>query len=218
MLSLGLSTTNAQSNADDFINFRDTMRVLPSKEAYCLKPQTAKLFLEQSTNYKFIMRLHLSYLIKQNPNLKVMFLKNRIFIDGSKLGIFPSSIHPTNILIFNSEFVQMHTYVRKTAEEVKKDFSKIERLYKTVENIHSPDAMHMYGILLMKAGRIKDAEEIFTEAIQEMKKQQGFLNNQSELANNLVDLYKVLQKDIDTCDIKTAKYSVHTLPDLIQED
>ena len=86
-----------------------------------------------------------------------------------------------------------------------------------MQNICSPDAMHLYGILLMKAGRIKDAEQVLSDGIQELKKQQGFINNQSEMVNNLVDLYKDLQKDVDA-DIKSAKYSVYTLPDLIRED
>ena len=218
MLILGLSVNSPPSNISEFINFRESLKIIPSKEAYCLKPATAKLFLENSTGYKFTMRLHLSYLIKMHSQIKVVFPKKRIFIDGSKLGIFPSTLHPTNILSFNSEYVQMHQYIQKSPEEIKKNLTQIQKLYKTIENLHSPDAMHLYGVLLKKIGRLSEAEDVFTEGIQELKKQQGFLNNQSEIATNLVDLYKNLQKDIDTIDIKNAKYSVHTLKELIKED
>ena len=147
----------------------------------------------------------------------MIFTKKPIFIDGSKLGIFPSSIHPTNILIFNNEFIQMHMYVKKSPEEIKKDFNKIETLFKALQNINSPDVHHLYGVLLTKVGRIAEAEKIFMNGIDEMKKQQGFMNNQSEILNNLIDLYKTMQTDIDT-DIHSAKYSVHTLQSLLKED
>lgn len=218
-VTLGLSINNNVVNTNDYlINFRSYFKILPSKEAYCIKPKTAELFLEQSEKLKFTLRLHISYLIKTNPDLKVVFPAKRIFIDGSKIGIFPSSIHPTNILIFNNEFIQMHQYLHKSPEEIKKNFNNIQKLYRVVENLHSPDILHLYGILLKKIGKLDEAEEIFSEGIQELKKQQGFLNNQSEIVNNLVDLYKYKQNDIDTIDIKNAKYSIHTLQDLIKED
>ena len=216
-LSLGLSIPNPPQDSSDFINFRNNLKILPSKEAYCIKPATAKLFLEQTKGLKFTMRLHLSYLIKQNPKLSVLFPKKRLFIDGSKLGMFPSTIHPTNILIFNSEFIQMHAYIKKTPEEIKADITKIEKLYKIIENLHSPDAMHLYGLLLTRIDRNKEAERVLNDAISEMKKQQGYLNNQSEIIVNLVNIYKDMQTDLNT-NIKDAKYSVHTLPALLVED
>jgi GR25 family glycosyltransferase involved in LPS biosynthesis len=128
-LSLGLSVPNPPNDSNDFINFRNHLKILPSKEAYLIKPSTARLFYEQSNKFKFTLRIHLSYLFKENPNVKVFFPKKRVFIDGSKLGIFPSSIHPTNILIFNSEFIQMHSYIKKTPDEIKENFNKIDKFY-----------------------------------------------------------------------------------------
>mgnify|MGYP003346399314 FL=1 len=218
MIILGLSVNIPSQDSNNFINFRNILKILPSKEAYCLKPSTAKLFLEQSQNYKFTLRLSLSYLIKTNPELKIVFPKKRLFIDGSKLGIVPSSIHPTNVLVFNNEYIQMHQYIHKSPEDIKKNFNEIQKLYRIVENLHNPDIMHLYGVLLKKINRLEEAEEILIEGIQELKKQQGFLNNQSEILNNLVDIYKYMQKDINTIDIKNAKYSLHTLQDLIKED
>jgi hypothetical protein len=219
MLNLGLSTNQPNSsNHISLLNLRDAIKILPSKEAYCLKPSTAKLFLEKTDMYRFTMRLHISYLIKTNPSLSVVFPSKRIFIDGSKLGIFPSTLHPTNVLIFNNEYIQIHQYIHKSEEEIKRNFSSIEKLYNAISHINSPDIMHLYGFILKKIGRLDEAEKVLSEGIQEMKKQQGFLNNQSEIAINLVDLYKNMQKDIDYIDIKIAKYSVHTLQALISED
>jgi len=219
MLSLGLVNMQNNKTDDSFLNFRNMPnKILSSKEAYCLKPKTASLLLEQSKQYKFTLRLHLSYFIKMNPKLKVYFNKKTLFIDGSKLGIFPSSIHPTNLLIFNNEFIQMHSYIKKSPEDIKKDFTKIEHLHKILENIKSPDAMHLYGVILTKIGRVSDAEKVFMNGIDELKKQQGFINNQSEILNNLIDLYKTMQKDTAVSDNIHAKYSVNTLHSLLIED
>jgi flagellin-specific chaperone FliS len=218
MLNLGLSTNQPTQAHQGLLNQRDLVKILPSKEAYCLKPSTAKVFLEKTDMYKFTMRLQLSYLIKTTPALTVMFPAKRVFIDGSKLGIFPSTLHPTNVLLFNNEYIQMHQYIHKTDEDVKRNFATIDKLYKAISHINSPDIMHLYGFLLKKCGRYNEAEKVLSEGIQEMKKQQGFLNNQSEIATNLIDLYKYMQKDIDDIDIKSAKYSVHTLKELICEE
>lgn len=218
MLLLGLINVPPNNTLKEFINFKDAPhKILSSKEGYFLKPKTAQLLIDQHKQYKFTARIHLSYFIKLNPSINVYFTKKPIFIDGSKLGIFPSSIHPTNLLIFNNEFIQMHMYVKKSPEEIKKDFNKIETLFKALQNINSPDVHHLYGVLLTKVGRIAEAEKIFMNGIDEMKKQQGFMNNQSEILNNLIDLYKTMQTDIDT-DIHSAKYSVHTLQSLLKED
>jgi hypothetical protein len=78
--------------------------------------------------------------------------------------------------------------------------------------------MHLYGVLLKKLGRFTEAESILLEGIDELKKQQGLLNNQSEIIINLVDIYKYIQADITTTDIKKTKYSKDSLEDLIRED
>jgi hypothetical protein len=218
MLSLGLIGVTPNNSVANFINFRDTPnKILSSKESYCLKPATAALFLKQYVKYKFTLRLQLSYFIKTNPLLKIYFNKKPLFIDGSKLGIFPSSIHPTNLLIFNNEFIQMHNYVKKSVEDIKKNLTKIENLYKILQNVNSPDAMHLYGVILNKIGHTDHAEKIFMSGVEELKKQQGFINNQSEIVNNLIDLFKNKQQDINP-DNNNAKYSVNTLQSLLIED
>jgi hypothetical protein len=218
LLILGMSLPNASSNdQNDLIDIRKVLKILPSKEAYCITPSTAKLFYQKTDGLKFTMRIHLSHLIMTCDTLKVYFPKKRVFIDGSKLGICPSSIHPTNILFFNSEFVQMHSFIQKSNDEIKASFQQINKLYRAIENLNSPDAMHLYGLLMIKAGKTNEAKDLFVLAIEQLKKQQGLLNNQTELAINLIILYKDLQDDIKHIDTSNAKYSAKTINDLLVE-
>jgi hypothetical protein len=220
MLSLGLLTTDRKLlSADDgpFLNFRNVGKILPSKEAYCLKKWAAKALLKQFDSYKYTMKIHLSYLLYNNTAIKVFYMKKQLFIDGSKLGIFPSSIHPTNPLIFNKEFVQMHTFIKLSPAEITTNLNKIRTIYTAIENIRSPDAMHLYGLLLYKIGNITEAEKIFTNGIDELKKQQGYINNQSEIVNILIQIYKEKQS-IEIFDTSNAKYSVKTLSSLLIEE
>ena len=220
MLSLGLLTTDRNLlSADDrpFLNFRKVGKILPSKEAYCLKKWAAKALLKQFDSYKYTMRIHLSYLLYNNTAIKVFYMKKQLFIDGSKLGIFPSSIHPTNPLIFNKEFVQLHTFIKLSPAEITTNLSKIRTIYTAIENIRSPDAMHLYGLLLYKMGNLTDAEKIFINSLDELKKQQGYINNQSEVVNNLIQIYKEKQS-IEIFDTTNAKYSIKTLSSLLIEE
>jgi hypothetical protein len=130
MITFGLSMNNVDPNSKLLLNFRDIYKVLPSKEAYCITPSIAKLFLENTNKFKFTLRLQLSYMIKMNPSIKIMFPSKRIFIDGSKLGIFPSTLHPTNILTFNNEYIQLHKYIQKSPDEIKSAFTQIKKYIK----------------------------------------------------------------------------------------
>lgn len=175
--------------------FQTIRRILPSKESYFVKQQTAKRMLDMMDKYRYPMRIQMSYIL-QKSDFRVVHPNKRIILDGTKLGIFPSSIHPTNVLSYNREYMDMFQYISKTNNEVEKDLSVIRGIYKTVQHLSNPDIMHLYGVLLFKAGKVMDAEEILVDAVQNMHQQQGLLNSRSDLMTNLINVYKHMQRDL----------------------
>ena len=171
-------------------------KILPSKEAYFIRKNVATKILSEFEKYKFTYRIQLSWIINNDPTLKVYYPLKRTTIDGSKLGLFTSSIHSNNILSYNNEYMQLYRFLNAPKEEIQKNMKAIDELYKTVRTLNSPDFTHLYGLLKIKTDALREGETILLEAIDQMKKSQGLLNSRSDLANNLVELYQHLQDDV----------------------
>lgn len=198
ILFVGIS--DPQNKPEDAITalplFKTVQRILPSKESYFIKQQTAKRMLDMLDKYRYPLRIQMSYILQKNPEIRTVHPNKRILLDGSKIGIFPSSLHPTNILSYNREYMEMIQYLSKSRSDVEKDLPVIRGIYKTVQHLNNPDIMHLYGVLLFKAGKVMDAEEILVDAVQNMHQQQGILNSRSDLMTNLINVYQHMQRDL----------------------
>lgn len=196
---LGLSQPNVPPSAPmSFIPLRETLQgpMVPAKESYLIKQQTARRLLDMFDKYRYPLRVQLSYMLHKAPEIRAVHPNKRLFLDGSKVGICPSSIHPTNLLVFNKEFMDLFKYLSQSPEVIQRGFAEIHSTYKQVQHIKNPDIMHVYGVLLFKAGRTMDAEDMLVEAAQEMHKQQGLLNSRSDLMTNLINIYQHMQRDL----------------------
>lgn len=207
LMLLSLSDKSADMNQPiSFHNFRETGTILPSKESYFIKPTIANSFLSESETIRFPMRTQMSYIIHKNPLINVVYPNKRLMLDGSKLGLYPSSINPNNMLVYNQEYMELWSYMRLNSEEI--PVSTIRATYKKVAHIQNPDIMHLYGVLLFKAGEVIEAQDILTDAIQLLQKQNGLVTNQSDLLNNLINMYEASQTDVTEAMSKPSKYAV----------
>lgn len=181
-------------------------RVLPSKEAYIVHPRICKLLLEQTETIRFSMRVHLSWIIASQTQIRAMYPSHRIFLDGSKLGLYPSTLHHNNMLVYNQEYMELFAYMSKSGSEIPID--KVNETWKKIAHIQNPDLMHLVGVLYFKAGLYREAEEMLQKAATEMQKQGGVLNNRSDLLNNLVNMYEKLQIDLPNIMAQPSKYAI----------
>lgn len=172
-------------------------RVLPSKDTYIVTQATAARLLSGFEKYRFSMRIQLSHWLQtQGADIRVAVPRLPIVTDGSKLGTCPSSLHPSNFLIYNREFTMLASCLNMDAAALAKAAPQIKSTYDAVRHIRNPDIMHVYGVLLYKMGEIQSAERILREAIGCMREQQGMLNARGDLMNNLVQLYQGTQGDV----------------------
>lgn len=180
------------------------MPVLPCKEAYFLTPATAADLLRHTEHICAPLRLQLSHILHQNKG--TAFVPSaRITLDASKLCLYPSSLHPNNMPIFNREY--MHFYSMLT-REVPATLAEVAAFYKSkLEALHNPDAMHLYGLHLLRHNKLPEAEIVLRAAVTETKKQHGCVSNRSDLLNNLIHLYGRLQPDYDACVKNRSKYA-----------
>lgn len=218
-----LSSTHKDTNAYDFLTFalsksanesatgspielhdtRDVTNAIPSKDAYFISKRAATLLHTQSDTIRFTMRFQISYMMFKNPSLKWMYPSQRIFLEGSKVGMYPSSIHGNNILIYNREYMEMLSYMNNP-ENI--DLRKIRSLYREISHLRSPDVMHIYGVLLFKANEVKEAQEVLIEAVELAKKQNGVVNFSSDILNNTINIHEFTQWDLGEIMQNPSKY------------
>jgi GR25 family glycosyltransferase involved in LPS biosynthesis len=207
LITLGVADNNNLNLKLKLQDFRNNTKIMPSKEAYFIKQNVAKRLLEDFNIYKFTFKIQLSYALFKNKDLKVVYPHKRTTIDGSKIGVFTSSIHSNNVLTFNSEYMQLYNFLNKPKDEIINNMTVIDNIYKSVKVLNSPDFTHIYGLIKIKVDKLDEGEEYLLEAVQLMKQSQGILNGRSDLANNLVELYSQLQNDALLSNNKSTKYS-----------
>lgn len=206
-LLLGVSDGSFTNTTDIYRNLRDLIKIMPCKESYFVSQQTAKVMLDAWSKYRFPLRVQMSWFMHTNGNLRIMHPRCRCFLDGSKVGTTPSAIHPNNLLVFNREYMDLYTYLKKPNDEIARELPQILQAYKAIEHLQNPDIIHILGVLLFKAGKLKEAEKTLQQGIEEMKKQQGILNSRSDVLNNMVQLYEHLQEDLTDIFASPSKFN-----------
>lgn len=199
-LLLSMSKDTHQGN--EFLDIRDVTNILPSKDAYFLSKRAARVFLDQSEIIKFNMRNQLSYMLFKNPSLNAKYFSKRIMLEGSKVGMYASSLNANNILIYNAEYMQLLKMLGD--EEV--DVRNVRAVYRKIAHLQSADIMHIYAVLLYKGREIKEAQDALLDAIELAKKQQGVLNCNSDLINNTINIHEFTQWDLEGITKNPSKY------------
>ena len=197
-LGMSMNTPMSGQEAISFIPVKETApnMILPTKESYLIKQQTARRLLDSYDKYRYSLRGQLSYMLYKAPEIRALHTTHRVTIDGSKLGIFPSAINPSNFLMFNKEYMELFQFLQQDKADVERALPLIRSIYKKIQHLQSPDIMHLYGVLLFKAGKVHDAEDVLNSAVEQMKAQQGLLNSRSDLMSNLINIYQHMQRDL----------------------
>jgi|APGre2960657404_1045060.scaffolds.fasta_scaffold01477_14 hypothetical protein len=164
-----------------------------SKEAYAIRASAARDLLASTEKIKYNARGHLCHWVARHQ-ARVFLPAHRAFVDGSKLGLFPSSIHTFNPLIFNKDYVELMREVDRTpTPEALKAFEA------PLSKLPSPDFMYALGKAYEKAGAYERARDLLIGAVQEMARQNGILTTTSEVLKSAMDVYKHLQPEVLEC-------------------
>lgn len=202
MLFLSLNTINSE---DKLVDFRKVYNKLITKCCYFIKPKICEKLYNDTHKYKLTMKYTLSKYIQDNNDLKVYFFNKVTFIEGSKLGIFPSTINNVNYLYFNNEYLDLIKIYNKETIYAE-DILKAIELFKQVENIKSSDLNNIIGMIYLKNKNYKEAKQYFITALELHKKNFGYLQKNSIILNNAINVFKYEQDMLDECIKATPKY------------
>jgi formaldehyde-activating enzyme involved in methanogenesis len=168
----------------------DVYTALPCCDSYFIAPMAAKAMLEHIRTLKFPTHIQLTYALVK-ANIVPFMSAPAVFVDGSKLGVFMSTIDSNNRLIFNGGFVE----IAKALQD--KDVlpeDKMEQVFSKAEPKWHPEFKHMRALYEQKRGNYEMAEKYYTEALNQYTAFGGIIDNHTELLRDFMRLYRHLQR------------------------
>ena len=178
-------------------------KILQSKNSYFINKKTANDLYEYLNVIRFNIKLSISKFIFDNKNtIKSYVLNKPTILEGSKIGIFPTSVNSNNLLIQNNYFIDLVHMLNDDKIDIKKCEEHYEKYGK-----NNADFQHILGIKYYKNKEYKKALEILKSAIVNMKNNEGLIAPFTELLNNCINMHQYYQDDIKDCFSKKSKYS-----------
>lgn len=209
-LDLNMSTSADQMTLNPIYQHA---KILTSKQAYMISPKAASLLLRETETIRFTTRVHISHAIqkyKDGDLKKAYFPSKRVMLEGSKVGVYPSSLHANNMPVYNAEYMELWNMWTAAKDDVSViQESKVRDIFKTVEHVGNSDLFYLYGRILQKLGHTKEALTIWERALEEHGKQQGMMNQQSDLLQDVIRIHESLQsEEVTDCMRMPSKYKV----------
>lgn len=178
-------------------------KILQSKNSYFINKKTANDLYEYLNVIRFNIKLSISKFIFDNKKtIKSYVLNKPTILEGSKIGIFPTTVNANNLLIQNNYFIDLVNMLNDDKIDIKICEEHYEKYGK-----NNPDFQHILGIKYYKNKEYKKALDILKSAIINMKNNEGLIAPFTELLNNCINMHQFYQDDIKDCFLKKGKYS-----------
>jgi GR25 family glycosyltransferase involved in LPS biosynthesis len=193
---LGLPTNKAIKDRNEigYQNTSEIFKVLPYNDSYIISKTAAKKLYDSFLPIKFTYNIQLSYLIDKLA-LKTVLCLPSIFIDGSKLGMFLSTLTPNNALLFNNDYMQTKNILdnKKDLELTEEETNKLDKTFAESPIKNHPDFLHLRANYLTKQKKYKEAEGVFEEGLKIYSTNSCVVNHESLYLKDYIRLYKNMQ-------------------------
>ena len=162
-------------------------RLLPEVSSYLVKDSiVAKRVKEAFFPCRFPTHIQISFLWYILKDLKLTMTTPNIFVDGTKFGVYLSSIEANNKLFLNNDYNQIHSLVSKGGENVQEIRDKMEK----IKFNNHPDFQTLNAIFEMKNGNYEKAKELFAYCHKMYVENNCVLNSESTF---LIDYARVFR-------------------------
>jgi hypothetical protein len=202
-----LSDFNENNKSELEILKFEFSKILVSKCCYMINKKTADILYDYLNQIKYALRISLSkFLYENQDNLDIYIFNKCTFLEGTKIGLFPSSTKNKNFLSQNNNFIEL---VKITNNQIIDDnmFIEADKLYKSLEYLNNPDILHIYGLLHFKRNNYEKAQYYMNEAVYTLNKNKGYISKTNEILNNSINMNKYTQ-NIENLVKEKSKYSV----------
>jgi hypothetical protein len=192
-------TNDIQMTENITLNYiKQYLKYLPSCDSFLINAKILNNedLYNEINKVKLIYNFELSYII-QKFNLNAYYSRPHLMLDGSKMGIIPSSININNVHIYNNEFMSMIQILNLPEEEFNKDIDKYEKefnnLYDLLKDFNNPDILHLNAIFHNKMKKYEIALNIFKYAHKRYSELPSNISNDSNFIIDYIKTYEKLQ-------------------------
>jgi|688.fasta_scaffold250330_2 hypothetical protein len=191
---LGLPQPMNTQNTNAIRPTSDLFKLLPCIESYLVHSSAAEKIYKQFHPIRFVTNIHMSYICAKNPEIKNMMSTSNIFIDGTKFGVYLSTLEPNNKLFLNTDFVKLSQIVLKnetvlTSEEI----STANAIITNMKFKNHPDVVSLQALLKEKQGEYSEAKTLFDTAYNTYMNNECIINNESEFMIHYTRIFKYSQ-------------------------
>lgn len=169
-----------------------SFKVVPSCDAYVIRKSAIDKICSNFSPIRFNTNLQYSYLF-ETAGVNACYTVPNLFVDGSKMGIYLSSIESNNRLYMNPEYNQLSQLVRRDTY-TDEDKAAIEKIMDTIKFKNHPDIQLLFGIYYEKISQIEKAKQTLEDAYNVLQQNGCIVNNESELLYRFINIHKHFQQ------------------------
>lgn len=175
---------NIVQTKDNLLNSLSPDVLLTSKESYFIRPDFANKIKENFKQIRSSLRMMFTYIARSYPKT-VLGVRKAITLDGSKIGIFPSTLHAHSPPTMCSDYSDLI----KLCDQASKENATNARAIFYRGKKTSPDIMYLYGCFLEKVGKGDEAIDVWEDAMELKQKMSGCFGHKCQITKKLLDFY-----------------------------
>ena len=198
---------NVSNNPARYVDINELYNIIISKSCYIIRNRDICEELYNNTNiFKLNLKLTLSKIIK-DKKYKALSFNKITFVEGSKLGVYPTSVNYNNYLYLNNNYITLKKLSEKT-NLTYDDITNAEKIYNDSLNIPSVDIQNIMGVIYYNYKDYKKAKEYMCLSLNNLKRCKGYsIMKNNEILSNTINIYKYDQDLLDECIASKSKYS-----------
>jgi GR25 family glycosyltransferase involved in LPS biosynthesis len=177
----------------------DIFVLLPEISSYLIRPLSAKEMIDAFLPIKFKTNIHMSYIChERKKDLNYTMTTPNVFVDGSKYGVYLSSVEPNNKLILNQDYIKLYQRINTLSPETITSSDKIELQdkFSAIKFSNHPEIQCLKGQFEMLCGNYEAAKQIFEACYTTYLNNECILNSESEFLKTYAQVFKYMQTDI----------------------
>jgi hypothetical protein len=165
--------------------------VLPLCDSYAVTPAAARRLAAAFLPLRFPTNVQLSYVF-QLAGVSAYMSTPNAFVDGSKYGVYASTVSANNPLLLNRQYVEARAILRDDRRWAEEGASVLEIISKNPFKNH-PDFVHLRALYERRMGGTKSSELVFSTALKLYEENNCHLTNESEFLRDYISIFRDLQ-------------------------
>lgn len=191
ILFTGMPQPSGLNITQPIINVNEIFKIIPVCDSYFVNRKNVTELISKFVPIKFCTNIQLSYIFT-HQGIKAHMSVPNVFVDGSKYGMFLSSLETNNKLFLNPDYNKLITIVNKK-EYSDEEKNIVDQIIKNTQFANHPDFMYQVGLYQLHNKNFIKAKEIFDSLYDIYTKNNSVMNSESEFLFNYCNLFAHFQ-------------------------